>query len=219
MHGGSLLFEILTLNVCCNSRLPVLTVLLGHLLLLRHRLLCVGLPGTLILLAVEELVADAEVLLHRVDDVREPIIVTIYLHHARDERVDSVVVANDLDVADDAERGHLAPGILREDLVVVTLDVQVRDRVAGADLDLAVVASQVHGIGRLCQSHAHAVVGDVDRIVRGRVLRLLLSATTASHVVMHARALRLLALEVHVACWHSCLVESRPELLREICKD
>ena len=84
VHGGGLLFSelVLTRNVCRDSRLPVLTVLLGHLLLLRHRLLRVRLPGTLILLAVEELVADAEVLLHREDDVGEPIIMAINLHDA-----------------------------------------------------------------------------------------------------------------------------------------
>lgn len=88
MHGRSLLFEILALHVVRNSLLPILTVLRRHLLLLRHRLLPlrrVRLPGTLVLLAVEELVAYAEVLLHREDYVGESIIVPIYLDDAGNE--------------------------------------------------------------------------------------------------------------------------------------
>ena len=87
LHGRSLLFEILTLDVLRDSRLPILTVLRRGLLLLllRDALLPLGgvrLPGTLILLAVEELVTYAEVLLHGVHDVGEPIIVAIYLNDA-----------------------------------------------------------------------------------------------------------------------------------------
>ena len=218
LHGRCLLLElILTLHVRGDSlRLPVLTarrrhLLSGRLLPLRR----LRLTGTLVLLAVEELVADAKVLLDRVHDVREAIIVAIDLDDAGDERVDPVVVPDHLDVADDAVGGDLAAGVLREDLVVVARDVEVRDGVARADLDLAVVASQVDGVGRLGQSHAHAVVGNVDRVVR-RVLLLLGSAATAGHAVVASRALRLLALEVHVTRRHSCLPEGRSELLREI---
>ena len=216
--GRCLLLElILTWHVRGDSlRLPVLTarrrhLLSGRLLPLRR----LRLTGTLVLLAVEELVADAKVLLDRVHDVREAIIVAIDLDDAGDERVDPVVVPDHLDVADDAVGGDLAAGVLREDLVVVARDVEVRDGVARADLDLAVVASQVDGVGRLGQSHAHAVVGNVDRVVR-RVLLLLGSAATAGHAVVASRALRLLALEVHVTRRHSCLPEGRSELLREI---
>ena len=152
---------LLLVALTCHVLAPLLSIL-TTVVLLAALLVLVSL-GSLVLLTVKELIADAEVLLHGVNEVAEAIVVAIYFHAARNERVNPIVVTDNLDIANDAEAGSLnVGGCFREDLVVVARDVQVGDGIARAYLYFAVVASQVYAVTWFGERHAHAVVCNVD---------------------------------------------------------
>jgi hypothetical protein len=185
-----------------------------------HRLSRIARPR--LLLAIMELVADAEVIFSRVDHLLEPVVVAMHFHRVRNDGLNAIVVAHYLHGADDAKEWHvLTPRSLGEDLVVVACDDQGRDRVASSDLDRAVVAAEDHAVAWLHDRHGHAVVRDVDRVlVRGAVGGS--SAHTLAHVVLAAHVLLVhasvaLLLEVHIPCGHPGLVEGLAKMLLKIC--
>ena len=171
-----------------------------------------------------ELVANAEVILARVDHLLKSVVVAMHFHRVRNDRLDPIVVAHHLDGADHPEEGHvLTPRCLGEHLVVVTSDDQGRDRVARANLNRAVVSSKDHAIAWLHDCHRHAVVRNINRVlvrgaVRGGSTYALAHEVLTSHELLIHASSTLLLLVVHVSRWHPRLVEGLTKMLLKVCR-
>lgn len=88
----------------------------------------------------------------------------------------------------------------------------MRNSVAGSDLDLAVVTAEDNPLARLHQSHADAVVRDINRVVNSSADRIRLLVATSLPALV---GLRELNIAIHALSW---LPKGVSELLLEIYK-
>ena len=170
-----------------------------------------------LLVAGVELIANAAVLHARADDMREPVVVALNFERVGDDRLHPVVVARDLYLLDDSESrvSCRRRASFREDLVVVARDDKLRDCVPRPDFDFAVVPTKDDTLTGLHQGHAHAVVGDVYRVIdstSGRICMLVASMLPASRPAL----VRLRELHAPVHCLSWLLPKCIPKLLLEI---
>ena len=86
---------------------------------------------------------------------------TLYLESVDDDCLHPVVVAVHLDAVDHAGLACLG-GDLGEHLVVVARDLKMTNCIPGADLYLAIVASEDAVICGLHQGHTDRVIGNID---------------------------------------------------------
>lgn len=96
----------------------------------------------------------------------------------------------------------------------MSCDNELRNSISGSDLDFAVVTAKDNAFARLHQSHADAVVRDVDRVVDTTANRVspLVGSMRASSLPTLVRLLEL-HIAIHGLPW---LPESISELLLEI---
>lgn len=125
----------------------------------------VGLLVDRSLRAVNCLVTDTTVLVARARNLLETIVVAVHLDGVRNDKLNSVVVPQHLQGVDHAETGSLL-AVLKLDFcinfVVVPRNHHVADGVSGPNFDFTVVASNHDPIAWLQQSHAHAVIRNVN---------------------------------------------------------
>jgi hypothetical protein len=179
--------------------LRLLSLLLLLMVMARELAILVG------LLAMVELVANALVSNVDVDNVWEPVVVTINLQTVCDDVLNSVVVAHALDAVYNC---MLASRALAEHFVIVASDQEMRNCVSASNLDLAVVAAQNEAVSRFHQGHRYRMVWNVDWVILRRILWLT--------VVHSSSAMRLLLMplwKVHI--WRHVLAESS-EILMEV---